>query len=188
MNIFASDRDPVKSAQALDNKRLVKMILESAQLLCTALHLNNASHLAKYKMTHKNHPSAVWARATRGNYLWLLEHFKALCEEYTYRYLKIHASEALYNDLLAGAQFIPNGPFTDVANCAARDDLGFSYKHIGDVYLAYKLYLMRRWSLDKKVSWGYRNAPDWMYSRAQLKRTMSVLFNTHNNNRFETNP
>ena len=36
MNIFYVDRDPVKAAQMMCDKHIVKMILESAQMLCTA--------------------------------------------------------------------------------------------------------------------------------------------------------
>lgn len=163
MNIFATDIDPVKSAKALDDKRVVKMILESAQMLCTALHLNGASHLAKYKKTHQNHPSNVWVRETRSNYEWLLNHFKALCNEYTLRNGKVHATSLLYNDLVAGAQFIKAGPLTTITNCAARKDLGIDFKHVQDVHLAYRLYLIKRWDLDVNPLWKC-NKPDWYYA------------------------
>ena len=175
MNIFATDIDPVKSAKALDNKRVIKMVLESAQMLCTALHLNGASHLAKYKKTHQNHPSNVWVRETRSNYEWLLIHFKALCDEYTLRNGgKTHATSLLYNDLAAGAQFIKAGPLTTIANCAARKDLGIDYKHIKDVHLAYRFYLIKRWSLDSNPQWK-RNIPKWYISYYALMLTVEKL-------------
>lgn len=160
MNIFATDKCPIKSAQNLDDKRVIKMTLESAQMLCTALHMHNASHLARYKPTHSNHPSNVWCRETRMNYGWLLMHFKALATEYTYRTGKSHKSFELFPDLLAGAEYIPEGPLTEIVNCAARADMNISYKHLDDVYEAYKLYLTDRWALDKlKPKWTNRSRP-----------------------------
>jgi hypothetical protein len=41
MNIFVTSDCPKLSAQALDNKRVVKMVLETAQLLSTAIFINN---------------------------------------------------------------------------------------------------------------------------------------------------
>ena len=174
MNIFATDIDPVVSAKALDTKRVIKMVLESAQMLCTALHLNGASHLAQYKKTHANHPSNVWVRETRSNYEWLLAHFKALCDEYTLRCNKVHATSNLYSNLTIGSLHIPIGSLTPIANCAARKDLGIDYKHVSDVHLAYKLYLIKRWSLDSR-SPKWRNVPDWYVSYFALKVTLIRL-------------
>lgn len=162
MNIFVTDSDPVIAAQNLDDKRVVKMILESAQMLCTALHCHGASHRAQYKKTHENHPSNVWVRQTDSNYLWLLEHFKALCEEYTHRYGKVHKSQSLWNDLREGASYIPKGDLTPFANCAARSDMGIDYKHMDDVPEAYRLYIRQRWNSDKLTpKWTGRSTPNF---------------------------
>lgn len=137
------------------------MILESAQLLCTALRLNGAEHLAKYSITHINHPSNVWARQSRANYVWLLKHMKALSDEYTFRKGKIHKTyRELYEDLEKGAEYIVDGELTPFANCAARQDMGINYKHIEDVPTAYRLYLIDRWQNDKlKPKWTNRSRP-----------------------------
>ena len=89
MNIFILDTDPTKAATMLCNKHISKMILESAQLLCSA-HPNKH---APYKRTHYNHPCAKWARASKQNYFWLLEHAYAMCREYTCRYGRRHKSQ-----------------------------------------------------------------------------------------------
>jgi hypothetical protein len=176
LNIFFSDADPVIAAQNLDDKRVIKMILESAQMLCTALRENNAAHLAKYRATHKNHPSNIWARATRANYCWLLAHFKALCEEYTYRYGKVHASEALYQDLLNGAVHIPDGTLTPFANCAARSDININYKNMTDVVAAYRLYLIARWRNDKlPVRFTFRGAPSFLRATMRFYDTLKAV-------------
>lgn len=160
MNIFVSDPSPTVSAHNLDDKRVVKMILESAQMLCTALHEHGASHLAQYKSTHKNHPCNVWARETRENYFWLYTHYLALCDEYTKRYGKIHKSSRLQYDLQKGISHIPVGDLTPFANCAARKDLNIDYKHIVDAHQAYRLYLVDRWANDKLTpKWTTRQRP-----------------------------
>lgn len=95
MNIFYLDKDPVKAAQLQYNKHVVKMILESAQMLCTAHHchgLDYETEWVPYKKAHVNHPSTRWVRQSASNYLWLYYHMLALGDEYTKRYGKTHLS------------------------------------------------------------------------------------------------
>lgn len=93
MNIFACDPDSAVAAQALPDKLVVKMPLETAQILCTALW--NAGQEAPYLPTHRKHPSVLWAGETAGNWNWLVAHGLALCEEFTRRYGKVHASREI---------------------------------------------------------------------------------------------
>ena len=67
MNIFATNSDPALAAKFLDDKRVVKMCLESAQLLCTAV--IECGGEAPYKSIHKNHPCSIWVRKSRSNYM-----------------------------------------------------------------------------------------------------------------------
>ena len=90
MNIFYLDRDPYKAASYFYDKHKVKMILESAQMLCTAHHVCGNPEDVPYRQAHLNHPSTIWARQSRPNYYWLYEHMIALGQEYTKRYGKIH--------------------------------------------------------------------------------------------------
>lgn len=103
MNIFFLDKSPIVSAKAMTNKHVVKMILETAQLLSTAHHVldDEFSHDHLYKKTHVNHPSSVWVRESNENYAWAYEHFIALCDEYTQRYNKTHATEIKLKSVLA---------------------------------------------------------------------------------------
>ena len=89
MNIFYLSRDPVEAAQAQCDRHVVKMILETAQLLSTAHHELDGESPA-YKATHKNHPSAVWVRSSLDHYEWTLYHLEALGREYERRYQKVH--------------------------------------------------------------------------------------------------
>ena len=107
MNIFYLHKDPVKAAQLQYNKHVVKMILESAQMLCTAHHCIMGSDAnVPYKSAHKNHPSTIWARQSAQNYAWLYHHMMALGAEYTKRYGKKHLSITKCEDKLA---ILPGG-------------------------------------------------------------------------------
>ena len=84
MNIFVTDPCPVKSAQEQCDKHVVKMVLESAQMLSTAWRVfdNEAAENAEmYKQAHLNHPCSIWVREAQENYIWLYKHFDALCTE-----------------------------------------------------------------------------------------------------------
>jgi hypothetical protein len=84
MNIFILDTDVGANARAHCDKHVVKMILESAQMLCTVA--NELGVESPYRSTHKHHPSTKWAALTRQNYQWLYELMLALNEEFMYRF------------------------------------------------------------------------------------------------------
>lgn len=156
MNIFITDKCPIKSAKHLDDKRVNKMILESAQMLSTACRLHHFSDPKLYKRTHINHPCSIWARQNKSNYRWLYDHYVALAHEKIKRTGKSHKSfDELQSILREGINYIPDGYLTEFPNCAAREDLGISYKHIKDVCLAYQLYLNDRWDIDTKSPTWY---------------------------------
>ena len=100
MNIFYLDSDPVKAAQIQYNKHVVKMILESAQMLCTAHHHYDNGHNVPYKKAHYNHPSTIWCRQNASQYKWLYDHMVALGKEYTKRYKKTHLTIKKCEDVL----------------------------------------------------------------------------------------
>lgn len=144
MNIFASNPCSTESAKFLDDKRVVKMALESAQLLATSVNLMGGT--ATYKTTHKDHPCSVWVRTCQGNYMWMVDHFDALCKEYTSRFGKIHLCSTYRNEFLNGflngLSLIPKGSLTTHPNCTI-------FKDEADVYKAYKMYLNYKWENDK---------------------------------------
>jgi len=74
MNIFYLHHNPYKAATFFYDKHKVKMILECAQMLCTAHHVHDNGDNVPYKKAHLNHPSTIWARSSRSNYYWLYEH------------------------------------------------------------------------------------------------------------------
>jgi hypothetical protein len=155
MNIFATATSPYLSAIWLDDLRLNKMVLETAQLLCTAHHELGSAMPGMYRPSHKNHPCAIWVRACRGNYVWALEHFAALCAEFQRRRGKQHASEALLAILLAEPPGIPAGERQEFVNCTTK-------KHLLTPTAAYRSYMREKWANDKPdPTFTGRGWPDW---------------------------
>ena len=109
MNIFALDRAPFWAARDHNDRHSVKMILETAQLLCTAHHVLDGPKAQKrigdmvLRPTHVNHPCAVWARSGDRRYQWLQALGMALLVEYRSRYGKLHA----YCDLMDRLEMQP---------------------------------------------------------------------------------
>jgi hypothetical protein len=104
MNIFYFYDCPIASAKAQPDKMLVKMPLETAQMLCTAHREldgdDYADEVGLYKRAYWNHPCTVWARESYDNYRWLYKHFIALGNEYKYRYDREHGSITKLKDVL----------------------------------------------------------------------------------------
>ena len=122
MNIFYLHKDPVKSAKMHCDKHVCKMIIEYAQMLSTAhrmldgseyisqkltgrrlkrwKHPNSNMEAVLYKASHINHPSAQWVRESAIQYQYMYDMFVALCDEYTYRYGKVHMTDSKLRELL----------------------------------------------------------------------------------------
>lgn len=90
MNIFVLDNDPKISARFMCNQHCGKLLIESAQMLCSA----HAPGTAPYRRTHYNHPCSKWTRASIDNYSWLCEHALELSLEFERRYGKVHKTES----------------------------------------------------------------------------------------------
>ena len=117
MNIFYLHSDPKVAASYFYDKHKVKMILECAQMLCTA-HIALGNEDVPYRKSHLNHPSSVWVRANNENYQWLYNHMLALGEEYTKRYKRTHLTITKCKDILAVAPLnIPTGSFNEPPQC-----------------------------------------------------------------------
>lgn len=155
MNIFYLDPNPRNCAQMHADKHVVKMILETAQLLSTAHRVIDGSPFITknaigskltryvltderenllYKSTHVNHPSAIWVRQSVQHYNWLYQLFHELIIEYKHRYGKVHASSKLLEILskpphnLVDNGFIGPTPAMDAHFIVANDPL-LSYRN-----------------------------------------------------------
>ena len=123
MNIFYLHHSPYLAAKVQYNKHVVKMILESAQMLCTAHHhyaesLEYKPDYVPYKKAHYNHPSTIWCRQNARQYYWLYNHMLALGDEYTKRYGKTHLTITKCKEPLNLCPFgMPDGEFTEPPQC-----------------------------------------------------------------------
>lgn len=175
MNIFYLDSDPVVAAAMHCDKHVVKMIVETAQLLSTAHRIidgeerqgfsesgrkqkqwviNDERDAVMYKATHANHPSAAWTRQSTQNYDWLYKLFICLLYEYEYRYGRKHACLKLVNSLRKAPNRINMKPFTEPPPampdyCKVPGNSVESYR---------KYYIMEKRGFTK---WTKRNVPSW---------------------------
>ena len=161
MNIFILDKDVKKCAQYHCDKHVVKMILETAQLLCGVHHVTahdtaQVTDQVPYKLSHKNHPCSIWARESLSNYLYLCELGLELCYEYTHRYGKRHKSQDVIEWCLTNKPNILDKGFTEPAK-AMPDE----YK-VDDVVQSYRNYYCGAKS--GFAVWKMRDIPHWYNS------------------------
>lgn len=176
------DKNPETCAEYHVDRHVVKMILESCQLLSTAHRvIDGTQHvgLSKtgrkqtryvlpdqregilYSATHINHPSAIWCRKNTQNYLWLYWLLVALCKEYSYRYGKVHKcqSSGLVEALHKLPKNLQDNEFTEPTpampdHCRVPGDSIQSYRNY---YLMEK---SRMWSWKGKIN--SRKMPVWL--------------------------
>ena len=154
MNIFFLDLDPVKSAEYHVDKHVVKMILETAQLLCGVHHVTtHDNNQIPYKLSHKNHPCSIWTRESLSNYLYLCELGLELSKEYTHRYDKRHKSQDVIEWCFYNKPNINDIGFTEPPK-AMPDE----YK-TDSVVESYRNYYMGAKS--SFAAWTKRNTPNW---------------------------
>ena len=149
MNIFVLDKNPHVAAMYACDKHVVKMILESAQMLCSV----QPEGTAPYKRSFYNHPCTKWVRASSANYDWLIEHALALCAEYSRRYGKVHKSEKVIDWCDANRPELPDVGLTPFAQAMPED-----YKN-EDAVEAYRTYYRN----DKRrfATWKDVDPPTW---------------------------
>lgn len=147
MNIFILDNSPEFAAKYQCDKHVVKMVLETAQLLCSA------HETAPYKRTHYNHPCAIWTRSSMSNYDWLVRHGLALAREYAFRYNKIHKS----TEVIEWAwQNKPN--ILDLGLLPFAQAMPDQYKD-PDAVVAYRNYYMKEKA--RLATWKFCDTPHW---------------------------
>lgn len=156
MNIFVTDEDPVRAAINLDDKRLVKMVLETSQLLSTALHNLGYWTQGLYRPTHANHPCTLWAGESEGNFDWLVRHGHGLAVEYAYRFGKTHKSRDVIALAQDQARLVPFDTLdmTPFKNCT-------DIKRPGDIVEIYREYMRSKWDKDLNPRWTKCFEPDW---------------------------
>lgn len=153
MNIFVLDQDIERCAQYHCDQHVVKMILESVQMLCTAL--NKKGETTPYKSTHQTHPCVLWVEASYDNFLWLRDLAGRLNDEYRYRYDKKENHRSIeVLDTISRFRYARKG-LTPFAQAMPEE-----YKVPDDAVSAY-----RRFYIGEKLEfarWTRRDKPDWL--------------------------
>lgn len=179
MNVFVLDSCPVKSAQLQCDKHVVKMIVESAQMLSTAHRMldgveerrpsKSGKTMVKYwvlpderenvmyKAVHMYHPCTVWTCQTKQNYDWHYKHFIALCDEYKYRYGKTHLTDTLLRDILKTSPTNIKDTELTKQPLAMAD---YPECMFDDVVKSYRAFYQTKQKRFKMV-WSKRETPNW---------------------------
>ena len=155
MNIFYLDKDPILAAQMLVDKHIIKMSIESAQMLCSA-HWETGNQ-APYKNTHKNHPSTKWVRESIQHYRWVTQHGLEICNEFIKRYGKPHKTQYVLEWCRNNEPNIPDNGFINPPQC--MDDI---YK-MDNTIEAYRNYYINDKVKIKQLNWNkLNNKPEWV--------------------------
>jgi hypothetical protein len=178
MNIFYLDHDPCIAARTMCDKHVVKMIVETAQMLSTthrytmgvpinSIHPVSGRSYKKYlmgdpkmdqilcKATMINHPCNVWIRESTSHYEWMWLHGLELLNEYTRRYGKHHSMTDLFKDHLRFPPInLPTVYFKEPPQ--AMPDY---CKVQGNAVQAYRQYYIQEKS--RFAKWKMGNMPDW---------------------------
>lgn len=136
MNIFVLDEDPKIAAQYHCDKHVVKMLLETAQLLSGALPYQSGI----YRPTHLKHPCSIWTRESHENFQWLANLGISLGNEYSARFGKTHKSMAVIEkclELEAHTHILPSKGLSPFAQCMPDQ-----YKVPGNTVQAYRNYYL----------------------------------------------
>jgi len=192
MNIFVVDTDPVESARSLFDKHIVKMPLESAQLLSTNHRVldgretrtpkNRRTYVFDddresilYKATMMNHPCTVWTRTTLGNYKWLCAHGLELCLEYTRRYKKIHASQKVIQWCIDNepTNIVKSSEVTKFALAMPEE-----YKEDNIINSYRKYYFFAKKNI---ASWKYSKIPSWFLKFSSTISDKTIINNPRGN-------
>jgi len=180
INLFVLDKDPVKAAQLQCDKHIVKMIVESAQMLSTAhrildgveemrpsksgkrmvkywRHRNSNLENVLYRVAHQNHPCTIWTMRSNNNYNWHYVHFVALCDEYKYRYGKTHLTDTKLREVLSTPPTNIDVGYLTQQPLAMKSNPECMFE---DVVKSYRAYYQTKQDRFKMV-WTKREIPEW---------------------------
>lgn len=153
MNIFILDNDIKKCARYHCDQHVVKMILESVQIMCTAL--NKKGFTTPYKSTHMKHPCVLWVEESYDNFIWLSKLTLELNNEYKYRYKKDSDHKSI--KILAE---ISETKFESTGLSEFAQAMPDKYKVPSDAVSAYRnFYLGEKMKFAK---WTRRRKPYWL--------------------------
>ena len=155
MNIFLLDHDIERCAQYHCDQHVTKMILESVQILSTAL--NKMGLDTPYKSTHSNHPCVLWVSDSFDNFLWLKDLAFFLNDEYRYRFDKQECHRSI--DVLHS---ISSYRYTSRCLTPFAQAMPDKYKIPGDAVSAYRRFYIAE--KQRFARWTRREKPEWFVS------------------------
>jgi hypothetical protein len=182
MNLFILSTCPIEAAQQQCDKHVPKMIVESGQMLSTTHRMldgtmekrpsksgktmvkywrmeNKHYETTLYNAVHTAHPCTVWSMESSENYKWHYEHFLALCDEYTYRYGKIHKTDRVLRDILSimPVNIPQKNKLTEFKLAMKANPECIA---LGDPVKAYQAFYQTKQDRFKMV-WTKRDVPSW---------------------------
>jgi len=169
MNIFVNDQCPVLSAVALPDKHVVKMPLETCQMVSVifskwyydwgTIPKKDGLPYSTEKGAFRNHPCTQWAAKTIDNAYWLIKWGMNLCDEFQLRYGKTHSC---YNTLVDAYYLFPKGKITEVTPFARAMPDEYKLDASIDTFEAYKRYISSKtWVKDNYLRMPQRR-PEWV--------------------------
>lgn len=111
-----------------------------------------------YRPCHVHHPSAKWARETKGNYEWLCQLAEEVAREYRFRYHKTHSCEKHVMWLKENVPMnIPNEPRKGFSIAMADE-----YKVSNDPIRCYRHYYRTSKQDRGLIAYTSRHVPHWL--------------------------
>ena len=154
MNVFYLHENPTTAAQVQCDKHVVKMVLETAQMLSAVCARYDIIEEDGYRVTHRHHPCTLWAGDSRDNFDWLVKHGRALSDEYTERYGKVHKSRRVIDLYAQHRDAVP-----DIGPTPPAQAMPVLYKG-DDPVMAYRRDYTEHKRLTMSMPWK-ANLPDW---------------------------
>jgi len=166
MNIFVLDENPVVAANLMHDKHIVKMVLETAQLMSTAVIALGGRADGLYKPTHQAHPCSLWLLEAPANFCWLYEHGRALDAEFRHRFSgRSHAS---YSVIKQAYESYPRILQEYRAHTPFAQAMPDEYKVPGDAVSAYRNYYLGRKVEQSK--WTRRPVPAFVLEHQEMSK------------------
>ena len=156
MNIFYLHKQPGMAAGMQCDKHVVKMTLESTQLLCTVRRKAGENNPILYRAAYENHPCVVWAETSRQNYLWLCKHAINLAFEYRHRYSKTHKCLPIIQYCFTDNLLFDEEEFYDPPQCMPTEF------HCENTVEAYRKYYVFKSQVIKPFRYTNREVPTWL--------------------------
>lgn len=166
MNVFVCDNHPGKAARALADRHVVKMVLESAQLLSTVAHLKGIHFLGQYKATHSHHPCVVAMLENHDYLVWVAQHSVSLLLEYAIRFNKRHQSTTtITNAIIALDLYVGDLTELNSEQLERFPKAVFDEFKLLPVTEAYRFHLKKKylelWK-PNQAKWTNRKKPEWL--------------------------